>query len=61
MAKVIKVNRETVARAARLYRYNQDAAKALDISHTAFTNYCEEFGIETPNARRRRLKAEARG
>ena len=55
-----KPSREMVARAARVYRRNQDAARALYISATAFTDHCEKFGIETPAARRRRRKAQAR-
>ena len=57
MVRAIKVSREEVARAARMYHLNQDAARALDISDVTFTDYCEKFGIETPSARRRRLKA----
>ncbi len=58
MVRAIKVSRETLARAARMYRFNQDAAKALGINNQTFTNYCERFGIETPSARLRRLTAE---
>lgn len=61
MVKAIKVSREMVARAARIYRLNKDAARALEISGSSFVGYCEKFGIETPSARRRRLKAQPRG
>ena len=57
MVRAIEVSRETVARAARMYRFNEDAAKALEISDRTFTEYCEKFEIETPSRRRRRLKA----
>jgi hypothetical protein len=50
MGRAIKVSEEVVARAARMYRLNKDAARALDISGSTFTDYCEKFGIETPAA-----------
>ena len=58
MSTAKKVSREMVARAARMYRLNKDACKALEIGDQTFTDYCEQFGIETPIARRRRLKAQ---
>ncbi len=56
MGRAIKVSRAEVARAARMYRLNKDAAKALDISASTFSDHCEKFGIETPSARRLRLR-----
>lgn len=55
------LSRLMVGRAARIYRLNSDAAKALDISATTFNEYCRQLGIETPSARRCRLKAQLRG
>ena len=53
--------RETVARAARIYRANHDASKALGISVPTLRDYCEKFEIETPIARRIRLREARRG
>ena len=52
------LSREMVGRAARMYRLNKDAAKALEITVATFNTYCRQLGIETPGARRRRLKAQ---
>ena len=53
------LSRETLERAARVYRHDKDAAIALGIGAATFVSCCEKFEIETPSARRRRLKAEA--
>ncbi len=44
--------------AARLYASNRDAALALGISPNSFSRLCKRYGIETPNARKRRERAE---
>lgn len=54
------IAREEVERAARLYRQNKDASRALDITLHAFGRICRKYGIETPYARRRRRSREGR-
>lgn len=49
-----------VSDAARRYRTGDDAAKALGISPNSFYRKCREYGIETPQARRRREYLEQR-
>ena len=49
---------QELARAARVYRTDTDAVNALDITYSRFVDECEELGIETPSARRRRRRAE---
>ena len=49
-------NVDAVARAARLYRANADAARALGIAAGTFTRWCRELGIETPNDRYRKIR-----
>jgi hypothetical protein len=48
------VNRDQVARAARLYHQNADASAALGVTPRSFSRLCRQLGIETPYARRRR-------
>ena len=48
MVRAIEVSRETLARAARMYRFNEDAAKALEVSYTTFTKYCARSGSKPP-------------
>lgn len=55
------ITRDQVERVARVYRYNQDAARALDIDLRSFGRLCRTFGIETPYVRRRRQLVEATG
>lgn len=45
-------DRETVTRAARMYKSNQDACIALGITLRSFSRLCRKFEIETPYARR---------
>ncbi len=51
-----KIGRERVERAARIYSSNQEAGQALGIVMQSFGRLCREYGIETPYARRRRLR-----
>ena len=51
-----KIERERVERVARIYASNQEASQALGIVMQSFGRLCREYGIETPYARRRRLR-----
>ena len=53
----LAIPRALVARAARLYTSNTDAAAALAITLRSFSRLCRRYGIETPWARKRRLRA----
>ena len=53
------ITRADVERVARIYKSNQDAA-ALGITSHSFGRLCRRHGIETPHARTRRLRQEAR-
>jgi hypothetical protein len=46
------VNKETLERAARLYKQNAAASAALGITQRTFSRLCRQYGIETPYARR---------
>jgi hypothetical protein len=54
------IPKEQIERAARVYKTNLDAGRALEISVHHFSRLCRRYGIETPYARRRRRSAEAR-
>lgn len=47
-------SRDRIARAARIYHTNRDAALALGIQPGSFGRLCRRYGIETPQARRQR-------
>lgn len=47
-------DRERVERAARIYASNRDAGVALGIAPGSFGRLCRRYGIETPQARRKR-------
>ena len=49
-----KIHKERIERAARIYASNQDAGLALGIAAGSFGRLCRYYGIETPQARRRR-------
>lgn len=54
-----RIERERVARAARLYATSVDASKALGITTVSFCRLCRRYGIETPQARKcRQLQEE---
>jgi hypothetical protein len=55
-----KMNRESVARVARIYKQNKDASAALGISLRYFARLCRQYQIETPYARHRRRIHEAK-
>ena len=52
-----EVTREQLGRAARMYRTNRDATKALGIGNNTFYNLCREFNIEMPIQRMRRVRS----
>jgi hypothetical protein len=54
-----KVERLRVERAARMYTSNGDASRALGIAPGSFGRLCRRYGIETPQARRRKRRAPA--
>ena len=47
-------SRGRIERAARIYGSNKDAGIALGINPGSFGRLCRRYGIETPQARRRR-------
>ncbi len=47
-------DRERIERAARIYASNRDAGQALGIAPGSFGRLCRRYGIETPQARRKR-------
>lgn len=49
-----RIERDRIARVARIYASNQDASQALGIAMRSFGRLCREYGIETPYARKRR-------
>lgn len=51
------ITREQVERAARMYRSNQDAGRALEIDPRSFARLCRRYGIETPYVRKRQRRA----
>ena len=52
--------RDRVERAARIYPSNREASHALGIAAGSFGRLCLRYGIETPYARRRRKRQEAK-
>jgi hypothetical protein len=55
----MKVPRQEVERAARIYKSSADAGRALGVAPGSFTRMCRVYGIETPCARGGRLKKDA--
>lgn len=56
-----KFDRDRIDRAARMYRSTKDAALALGIAPVSFTRLCRQYGIDTPQQRRRKAQDEAEG
>ena len=48
--------RERIEKAARVYHATQDAARALGIHAGSFNRLCAQYGIETPNQRKKRKR-----
>ena len=57
---MIRIERERVERAARMYPSTKSASQALGIAPGSFSRLCREYEIETPRSRRRRQRVEAR-
>ena len=57
---MIRIERERVERAARMYPSTKSASEALGIAPGSFSRLCREYQIETPRTRRRRQRTEAR-
>ena len=51
-----KFDKNRIERAARIYASNRDAGVALGIAPGSFGRLCRRFGIETPQARRQRMR-----
>ena len=54
------IPRDLIERAARVYKSNSEASKALGIASGSFARLCRKYGIETPYARQERARREAR-
>ena len=54
------IARARIARAARIYASNKDAAAALGIAPGSFSRLCKHYGIETPRARQHRQRQAAK-
>jgi hypothetical protein len=52
------IEKDRIERAARIYASNDAAGSALGIAPSSFGRLCRRYGIETPQARKRRLRAE---
>ncbi len=57
---MVRIERERVERAARMYPSTKDASQALGIAPGSFTRLCRQYEIETPRSRRRRSRQAAR-
>ena len=55
-----KVSSDEVERSARLYNSNKEASEALGIHQGSFARACRKLGIETPYARRMRIRKHKR-
>ncbi len=52
------IEKNRIERAARIYASNHDAGMALGIAPGSFGRLCLRYGIETPQARKRRRRTE---
>ena len=52
------IAKDRIERAARMYASNHDAGSALGIAPGSFSRLCRRYGIETPQARKRRKRSE---
>ncbi len=55
-----KIPQDWIERAARVYASNQEASRALGIAGGTFGRLCRLYGIETPFARQRRRREQAK-
>ena len=58
--RMFAIPRDLIERAARVYKTNSEASKALGIATGSFARLCRKYGIETPYARQERARQEAR-
>lgn len=47
-----KIDRERIARVARIYGSNKAAGAALGITPSSFARLCRRYGIQTPYVRK---------
>ena len=52
------IEKDRIERAARIYASNDAAGLALGIAPGSFGRLCRRYGIETPQARKRRRRNE---
>ena len=52
------IEKDRIERAARIYASNDAAGSALGIAPGSFGRLCHHYGIETPQARKRRRRNE---
>ena len=57
---MVAIDWDCVERVARMYASNEEAARALGIVMRSFSRLCRRYGLETPYARRLRLRREAK-
>ena len=53
------ISRDRIERAARIYKSNQDASRALGIDMRSFSRLCRKYGIATPYVRRHQWRRNA--
>ena len=51
-----KIEKDRIERAARIYASNHDAGLALGIAPGSFGRLCRRYGVETPQARKKRRR-----
>ncbi|NKB67390.1 MAG: hypothetical protein GKR89_10045 [Candidatus Latescibacteria bacterium] len=55
-----EIDKARIARVARVYKNNTDAARALGIAKQSFGRLCRKYAIESPWERRQRQMSESR-
>ncbi len=58
--RMVAIPKDWIERAARVYKSNSEASKALGIASGSFARLCRKYGIETPYARQEKARQEAR-
>lgn len=53
---MVSASSDELRRAARVYKTNADACRALGISAHTFRRLCEEHGVETPSQKSERQR-----
>ena len=54
------IDKEQIARVARVYKNNTDAARALGIAKQSFGRLCRKYAVESPWERRQRQSRQYR-